>query len=221
MDLYVSAFVELLRAEGIAAEGFTNIGRSGLSIAAEAERLGASLIIVTARSRTQVEDLLDATPIPVWVAPPQTPMTIGPILVPIERNAASQAVLPRAVALARSMRTRIVLFQAVDTRLVPAREIEKHEVVEPEIVVRQGDAVLEILRASRELGIGIIVAWDGPVARGLLGLAPVPLLIDKPTAPSQREGAPVRISEKVLAPVDLWTRRIPANPLQGLGRLGD
>src|SRR5205823_14125684 len=36
--VYVSAVVEALRSEGIETEGFTNIGRSGLSIAAAAER---------------------------------------------------------------------------------------------------------------------------------------------------------------------------------------
>src|SRR5688572_28769672 len=49
---YVSAVVEALQAEGIPAEGFTNVGRSGLSVAAAANRVDASLIVMTA-SRIQ------------------------------------------------------------------------------------------------------------------------------------------------------------------------
>lgn len=214
MDVYVTAFVELLRSEGISAEGFTNVGRSGLSIAAAAERVDASLIVVTARSRSQVQTLLHATPIPVWIAPTQTPMTVGNILLPFDRDASLET-LPTAAFLARTLRTNVIILEVVDSCLVPVSELVRNSIASPQIVIRRGDAVTEILRASRELGIGAIVARDGSVARELLGRASVPLLIDRPRA--RPEAAPDRVPERLSVPVDLWTRRTPANPLRGAG----
>src|SRR5512144_2507740 len=45
-EIYVSGLVEKLKGEGFDVEGFASIGRSGLSIAAAAERVEASLIII-------------------------------------------------------------------------------------------------------------------------------------------------------------------------------
>src|SRR5581483_2728756 len=46
---YIAALAARLRTEGIAAEGFAEVGGSPLTIAAAAERVGASLILLATR----------------------------------------------------------------------------------------------------------------------------------------------------------------------------
>jgi nucleotide-binding universal stress UspA family protein len=217
MDLYVTAFVDLLRSEGMVAEGFTNVGRSGLSIAAAAERVGASLIVVTGRLVPQVERLLHATSIPVWVAPTRTPMAVGRILLPVDGGPAEKEALAAAAFLATSLRSGIVLLQAgAETSLAAARTFLRDQGLTPEIVVPPKESATELLGRIDELRAGLIVLGAGDLVHGLLRRMRLPMLVVRPQeAPPPPESAP--LPERLQIPTGLWTRRTPANPLRGIG----
>jgi nucleotide-binding universal stress UspA family protein len=234
-EIYVSGLVEKLKGEGFDVEGFANIGRSGLSIAAAAERVEASLIIIAStRAWSRVGTLLRATSVPVYVIPPNAIAFRGRTLIPIDRTEGSLDVLPAAAGLALACRSGAILMQCWG----PEPEPVLHEVCEAlrrqgipaDHVLRPGDPSIEIVRACVELQVGQFAMRSDGTAGGvidrLLHRLPVPLLVVRRAlvTPAESTGAfrvPLQIHAGVPVGVAMWTHRTPANPLLGSGDIGD
>jgi nucleotide-binding universal stress UspA family protein len=234
-EIYVSGLVEKLKSEGFDAEGFANIGRSGLSIAAAAERVDASLVIIaSARASSRIGTLLHATSIPVYVIPPSAVAFRGRTLVPIDRTEGSLDILPVAAGLALACRSGVILMQCwgsdPEPGLVQACEGLQDQGITAELVVRPGDPSQEIVRACAELHVGQFAMRSDGSAGGVLGRLlhrlPAPLLVlhravKAPPPPLIVSGGPLQLHGKTPAGVAMWTRRPPSNPLLGRGRIGD
>jgi nucleotide-binding universal stress UspA family protein len=243
-EVYVSAVVEALKSEGIDADGFTNIGRSGLSIAAAAERVEASLIVVASQAHSRlaellvggrVETLLHATSIPVYVVPPSAPALTGTILVPVDQTEFSLEAIPTAAALARAARSGLLFLHVLDsetqTALFKARDLALREGVPADLMTRQGDPATKILEVCREIRPRMIVIRSGGSPGGLthrlLHLSPLPLLVVRRRVSAEGErrdlfgGVPFPAHRTIPIPAALWIHRIPENPLLGIGQIGN
>ena len=237
--VYVSGFVDALNAEGIVADGFVTVGLSGLSVAAAAERVDASLVVVVAPLRPRlnkallarrIDNLLHATQIPVYVVPAGASSRQGRILIPIDPEEGPVNLLPTALALARTLGRDVVFLYVISPRsttsLFTVTEYLNREGIATELAIRHGDPAVEILRAWPELHAGLIAIRPGILPRDatvrLLRESPIPLLmLRRPIAPAPvQEGifrAPVPASRSMSIPMAMWTRRTPPNPLLGVG----
>ncbi len=234
-EIYVSGLVEKLKGEGFDVEGFANIGRSGLSIAAAAERVEASLIIIAStRAWSRVGTLLRATSIPVYVIPPNVVAFRGRTLVPNDRTEGSLDVLGAAAGLALACRSGIILMQGwgpePEAVLLETCDVLRRQAIPAELILRPGDPSIEIVRACVELQAGQFAMRSDGTAGGvidrLLHRLPVPLLVVRRAlaAPPQSTGAfsvPLQLHAEVPVGVAMWTRRTPSNPLLGSGDIGD
>jgi hypothetical protein len=209
---YVSALVARLASEGFAVDGFTEIGQSGTSIAAEAERIGASCVLLALRHPSRIKTLLSTTSIPVLAVPPGKRLPPAQILVPIDDEASLEAI-PYAATLARTFESEIALVVATTAPLLlpKARERARHEHVSAEVAVFTDDLVATLLT----LAATMIVMRGKPedaVVR-LIRETKVPvLLFHRPIhVPEQVYPAPLHI------PLALWFRKISKSPLEGIG----
>jgi nucleotide-binding universal stress UspA family protein len=232
--VYVAGLVEKLKGEGFDVEGFAHIGRSGLSIAAAADRVEASLVIIpSTRAWSRVATLLHATSVPVYVIPPHKVAFRGQTLVPIDRTEHPLDVLSAASALARACRSGMLLLQTwgpdPDAALLEACELLRGQGIPAEVVVRPGEPATEIARACGEFQAGQLAMHSDGKAGGvidwLLHRLPVPLLVIRqavavPPTEAAAFGAPLEIHRETPLGVALWTRRVPANPLLGSGDIG-
>ena len=215
-EVWIDALVASLRAEGIEAEGFTDIGRSALMIAAAAERIDASLIAIRALPARRVRALIDLTPIPVLIVPATSASTgpgqaSGRVLVPLDGEEPSMKVVPVAIALARTSAVGITFVPVGPVRWESmghtAVERAREEGVEADLV--EGD----VLRLVRSLPAGWIVLRpaDGWTSR-LWRESPVPVLAARRALRPSAARPPVLDPPRVL-----WTRRTPPNPIEGVG----
>jgi len=200
-EIYVSALAEALTAEGIDAEGFTNLGQSGLSIAAAAERVDASLIVaVASQPRLRIGPLLAATRIPVCLVPSRGSAPLGRILILFDGTPASLEVLPTATALAQRFSSGIVFLRTVTSPsqvgLAEVRNLLSREGVPSQFVVPAGAPAAEIVRLVHDSG--------------------APVLIVRQSIPSVVE-MPVSIPSRGPLLSGLGRRRVGANPLDGVG----
>ena len=207
-EAFVTAIAEALKADGIDAEGSTIVGHSGLAIAAAAERVGATLIVVGAQPLPRNESLLHAVSIPL-VAVPSAARVLG------SRILSTPEALPGALQMADAFRSEIILLHLPGSGARPPGAA-----VVADLLVCSGNPAAEIERAFEKLGIGMIaVSSEGSpdeLTRCLLREAPLPLLVVR-RAPRRDE--PESSPPKV---VDLWRRRrTSANPLEGVGQVED
>jgi nucleotide-binding universal stress UspA family protein len=238
-EVYVEGFLLALQSEGIDADGFVNIGRSGLTVAAAAERVDASIVVVVAPLRPglprpllsrRIDNLLHATNIPVYVVPTGKAPRGSRILIPIDPEEGPANLLPTALALARSFGRGIVFIHVLpprsSTSLFGVTEYLNREGISAELAIRHGDPAVKLPKACAELNVGVLAIRPGILPRDasvrLLRESPVPLLMLRrpiPPAPADegifRITAPVSRSASV--PTALWTRRTPPNPLLGVG----
>jgi nucleotide-binding universal stress UspA family protein len=233
-ELYVSGLVERLKGEGFDVEGFANIGRSGLSIAAAAERVEASLIIIAStRAWNRVGTLLRATSIPVYVIPPNAVALRGRTLIPVDRTEGSLDVVPAAAGLALACGSGVVLMQSwgpePEPVLLEVCEALRRQNIPAELILRSGDPATEIVRACVDLQVGQFAMRSDGTAGGvidrLLHRLPVPLLVVRRAivAAPESTGAfrvPLQLHAEHPVGVAMWTRRVSANPLLGSGGIG-
>lgn len=205
-DRYVAAIAEQLSAEGIPAEGSTHIGRGGLGLAAVAERVDASLIVVVARRRHRLVELVHGTSCPLYVVPPEGTVLPGGVLVPFDGTAASLEVLPSAAALAPRFGSRIVFLRTSDTSgdvgLAAVRERLSREGLSSRFVVPARSPAAEILRLIRESRAPLLVLRR-----------PIPLPPPEPGLFPAQPPSPALVA--------LWTHRIPSAPQLGPEEPGD
>lgn len=205
-DGYVAAVAETLSAEGIRAEGSTHIGRGGLGLGAAAERVDASLIVVVARRRHRLVELVQGTSCALYVVPPEGTVRPGGVVVPFDGTAASLEVLPSAAALAPQFGSRIIFLRTADAStevgLAAVRERLSREGVTSRFVVPARSPAAEILRLVRESRAPLLILRR-----------PIPL---PPPEPALVPGQP--LSPALAA---LWTHRIPSAPQLGPEEPGD
>ena len=210
--LFVSGLVGHLRSEGFSAEGFTNVGLSGLTIAAAADRTEASLVLMALRHPKWIQSLVRITPTPVLAVPVRRRPPAARILVPIN-DPSSLEMIPTAAAMARIFTSELTLVGSEPHALLPqARERARLEgIPTSEVAVDADEPALALL----ELPAMMIVMRPSPdeAVRRLVRESDVPLLLARRPLPMPDRGAawlpPAR--------VDLWRRRISSNPIQGIG----
>jgi nucleotide-binding universal stress UspA family protein len=205
-DGYVAAIAEKLSSEGIRAEGSTHIGRGGQGLAAAAERVDASLIVVVARPRHRLVDLVQGTSCALYVVPPEGTVRPGGVVVPFDGTTASLEALPSAAALAPQFGSRIIFLRTADAStevgLAAVRERLSQEGLTSRFVVPARSPAAEVLRLVRESRAPLLILRR-----------PVPL---PPPEPGLVPGPP--LSPALVA---LWTHRISSAPQLGPEEPGD
>jgi nucleotide-binding universal stress UspA family protein len=211
-DGFVDALAAFLRSERIPAEGFTNVGRSALMIAAAAERTGASLILTRLHRPSRLDALLRISPVPVLAVPDGAGRGSSRILVPIE-DAASLEALPYAALLARWLGSDITFVAAGGQPLLPAaRDLARREGIATEVSVLADDltdtllglsAALIVLNSSPRMTVTRLVRES----TAPLLLVRRPLLRDEP-----------RPSPPILLPPARHSWRRTRNPVEGIGQ---
>lgn len=227
-EISVAALVEGLRADGIPTDGFTNVGRSAMMIAAAAERVEASLIVVAAPARPRFSRmLLDLTATPVCVVP-RTRLPAGRpdrILVPIDGSDRSLESAPYAVALARAFGAGITFVHvgSSESAARAARDLTTQEAVPADVVIRMGDPAPQILEVCRGFRAGLIVMRSGSIAKPssvafeVLRLSPVPVMIVQQPLPVVPVRPGILLPSRMQSvPAALWTRRISSSPFEGV-----
>jgi len=207
----VAALVEHLRSEGIRAEGFTEIGRSALTVAAAAESIGSSLVVIALRRRSLAQELFRICRVPVLAVPDGRRRRAPQVLVPIE-DSGSLDVIPHAAIMARTFRAGILFVAEEKQELLPqARELAQRELVSTEVTLLAEDLATTLL----ELPGALIVLrhLSGGTAARLIRESKVPLLVVRhpPPLPEPRAETPMEF------PATLRARRVPFNPLEGIG----
>jgi hypothetical protein len=209
---YVSALVARLASEGLTVDGFTEIGQSGTSIAAEAERIGASFVLLALRQPSRIKTLLSTTSIPVLAVPPGKRVPPAQILVPIDDEASLEAI-PYAATMARTFESEIAFVVATTTPLLlaKARERARREDASAEVAVFTDDVVATLLTLAATMIVMRSEPEDAVVRLVRETKVPV-LLFHRPIrVPEQVYPAPLHI------PMALWFRKISRSPLEGIG----
>jgi hypothetical protein len=207
----IHSMVAHLRAEGFSAEGFAEIGQSALIIAAAAERLNASMILLSLRHPSWLRSLLRIAPIPVLAVPVARGRRSPTILVPIEDERSLEAI-PYAAAMARAFQGGLI-FAAEDREslLLEARQGAVREGVPTEATLLSDDLSATLLTLSAAM-IVLRTTSDDLLSQ-LAEASRVPLLLVRrplllPEVPASE---PARRS---LTPA--WRRR-SVSPFEGFG----
>lgn len=207
---FVAAYVEFLRSEGICADGFVNVGRSGLMIAAAAERVEASLILLALRHPARLEALVRITPVPVLAVPGKWgsgPPRIG-ISVDDEE---SLDLIPYAADMARLLRAEISIVSVSRELLSRARDRTRRAGIPASVTLHRNDRD----RASALLALpaALIVTLSAPedVVRRLARESRIPLLFVRHPRPRAEPNPAVPLA----LPRALWSHRPSPNPLTG------
>jgi hypothetical protein len=200
----VHSMVARLRGEGFAADGFSEIGQSGLIIAAAAERIDASLIVLALRHPSWLKSLLRIAPTPVLAVPVARGRRSSAILVPIEDERSLEAI-PYAAAMARAFQAGLV-FVAEDKEslLVEARQGAVREQVPTEAALLSDDLPATLLTLSATMIVLRTTSED--LVTPLAGASRVPLLVVR---------RPILLPE-IRPPAPEWHRR-SFSPFVGFG----
>jgi len=202
----VTAVVSRLKSEGISADGFTDIGQSGLIIAAAAERIDASLILLPLRHPRWILALHRISPIPILAVPSGPRNCSSQILVPIEDRNSLEAI-PYAALLARTFRVGITFVgTAAQTLLPEARERAHRELATTEVTLIADD-LASTLPALPAVMIVMKTSSEEVVTQLVRGSRCPLLLIRRPMAPAS--GSPPATHQARSAP---WYR-----PMEGVG----
>lgn len=207
----VRAVVANLRSEGFTAEGFTDIGRSGLILASAAERVEASLILLPIRRLKLLKSLVRVSPIAILAVPPSERRFSPVVLVPIE-DAGSLEAIPAAAAMARTFQGGLIFVGSdAEPMMNQARARAERERVPTEATLVSDDLPSALLGLSSAM-IVLRSSSEDLVDR-LVEEARVPLLLIQrpPVRPEFEAPAPIRISTS-----PLWPRRRPRNPFEGI-----
>jgi nucleotide-binding universal stress UspA family protein len=211
-EKYVAAVVGLLKSRGIRCRGLTQIGSEVATIASVARRQRASLIALAVRERrgfphtlfrTVAEQVLRASPTPIYAVPARTteseappPAPGGAVLVPIDGTGLSLQVIPSAANFCRRFSARLRFVHIVPRgaddaaarrALATALDRARREGADADSHVAEGEPAEEILRlcdgsismiAMRtRLATGESHGPLGSVTLGVLRAAKVPMLI--------------------------------------------
>jgi hypothetical protein len=212
-EAFVAALVEHLRTDGFSTEGFTDVGRNALTLSAAAQRIDASLILLSLRRRSLIEQMFRVCPAPMLSIPLERRRRSPQVLVPIEDETSLQ-VIPHAAGMARILRAGITFVAAENQDLLPrARELAERELVSTEVTLVADDLASTLLELSGSLIVMKSPALD--VAARLVRESRIPLLVlgqPPPLPPNLLAPKPVTVPER-LPPL----RRVPRNPLEGIG----
>jgi nucleotide-binding universal stress UspA family protein len=225
-EVFVDALVATLRAEGLAADGFTCVGRSALTLHATAERVEASLIVLPSRPSRRLEELLRFVRVPVIAVPPVV-APIQRILMPFDDTEESVEILPHAAALARAFRAEVSIVPTGPAyrQTLERRTLEQLSLagVAADLVAGRGDPVAAVLALCRSLPAEAIAIGPGekPWIPALAKLSPVPVLRLRHAANrAKRPAIEIPAPPRIVAPVvETWKRHVPLNPLQGITEL--
>lgn len=219
-EFFVDALVESLKAEGLSADGFTDIGGSALMIAAAAERVEASLIVLPIRPSRRTEALVRLTRVPVYAVPRGAPL-LDRILIPIDATERSLEVLPYAAVLARACKARITFVEVGpshwESLKQTALERASGEGVEGQIVAGLGDPAAALLQLCRSLPAGAIAmaSAEPPWVARLVRVSPVPVLVAR-RRPESRLAVESLEHWSIPLTVPVWKHRVPSNPFEGI-----
>ena len=209
-ELFVHSMVAHLRGEGFAVDGFAEIGQNGLIIAAAAERVGASVILLALRHPHWIKSLLRIATIPVLAVPVARGRRSPHILVPIEDERSLEAI-PYAAAMARAFQGGL-MFVASDREslLLQAREAALLEKVPTEATLLSDDLAATLLTLCAAMIV--LRTTSDELATRLVRSSRVPLmLVRRPLLLPE-----VRPPEPVSAPLSLRKWRA-FNPFEGFG----
>ena len=210
-EAFVEALAAHLRSQGIEAEGFTDVGRSALTVGAAAKRIDASLILRALRRPSLVQELFRTSPVPVLAVPVGRRRRSPQVLVPIE-NAGSLDVIPHAAAMARIFRAGITFVAAEKHEMLPrARDVAQREWISTEVTLVADDLASTLLELT---GVLMVMRSPSPeMATRLIRESKVPLLVVRRPPPLPEFDVPIPIE----SPTRLRSRRVPFNPLEGIG----
>ena len=210
----VRAVVADLRSEGFTADGFTDIGRSGLILASAAERVEASLILLPLRHAGLLKSLVRVSPIAILAVPPSPRRSSPVVLVPIEDERSLEAI-PAAAGMARMFQGGLI-FVGTDAEpvMVQARARAERELVPTEATLLSDDLPSALLGLSSAM-IVLRRSSENLMDR-LVEKARVPLLLvpRPPVRPELEAPAPIRLTAS-----PLWSRRRSRNPFEGNNEL--
>jgi nucleotide-binding universal stress UspA family protein len=212
-EKYVAGVVELLKSRGIRSRGLTQIGSEVATIASVARRQRASLIALAVRERsgfpqtlfrTLAEQVLRASPTPIYAVPARTtepeappPAPGGTVLVPIDGTGLSLQVIPPVADFCRRFSARLRFVHIVPRgaddaaarrALATALERARREGADADSQVVEGDPAEEILRLCEDRSVSMIAMRTrlamgeangplGSVTLRVLRAAKVPMLI--------------------------------------------
>jgi len=213
-ELFVHAMVAHLRGEGFVADGFTEIGQSGLIIAAAAERIDASLIVLALRHPNWLRSLHRIARVPVLAVPAARRRVSSGVLVAIEDERSLEAI-PYAAALARAFHGGLIFVASErEGLLVEAREAAVREAVPTEATLLSDDLAATLLTLSGALIV--LRTASEELSAQLVQKSRLPLLLVRRPIALPAQGLPPQ-SERLQLPLALWTRRVSPNPIGGFG----
>lgn len=214
-ELFVHSLVEHLRGEGFVVDGFTEIGQNGLIIAAAAERVQASLILLSLRHPSWIRALHRIARVPVLAIPVGPRRSSSNVLVGLENERSLEAI-PYAAAMARAFRGGVTFIASEqEALLVQAREAAGREQVPTEATLLSEDVPTTLLTLSAAM-IVLRATSEEFLAR-VVEKARVPLLMVRRPIPLP-EPSPPEVAGSESAPLPLASRRrYPSSPIRGFG----
>ncbi len=210
-ELFVHATAAQLRGEGFVADGFAQVGQSGLIIAAAAERINASLILLSLRHPNWLKSLGRIVSIPVLAVPVAARRRSSTILVPLEDDRSLEAI-PYASEMARAFEAGLVFVASEkESLLLQARERAGREGATTEATLLSDDLAATLLTLSAAMIV--LRTTTEELATELIEKCRVPLLLAR--RPMLLPESPA--SEPARLPLTLERRRRSYSPFEGFG----